>query len=58
MTVFGFGRLGLDKHMSQIPARFTVGFAPDGSFSAAQAVIDSAFRPLRVEVSWMVGRRG
>ena len=37
MTVFGFGRLGLEKYMTQVPAQFTVGFAPDGSFAAAQA---------------------
>jgi hypothetical protein len=48
MTVFGFGRLGLDKFMTQVPAHFTVGFAEDGAFESAQKVIDSAFRPVRV----------
>ena len=50
MTVFGFGRLGLDKFMSLVPAQITVGFAPEGSFAAAQTVIDAAFRPLRIDV--------
>jgi hypothetical protein len=48
MTVFGFGRLGLDKFMTRVPAHFTVGFAEDGTFERAQSVIDSAFRPLHV----------
>jgi len=51
MTVFGFGRLGLEKFMTQVPAHFTVGFAEDGSFARAQEVIDSAFRPLRIDIS-------
>jgi hypothetical protein len=51
MTVFGFGRLGLEKFMTRVPARFTVGFAEDGAFERVQSVIDSAFRPLRIDVS-------
>ena len=51
MTVFGFGRLGLEKFMTQVPAHFTVGFAEDGSFARAQEVIDSAFRPLSIDIS-------
>ena len=51
MTVFGFGRLGLDKFMTRVPALFTVGFAEDGSLARAQEVIDSAFRPLKIVIS-------
>jgi hypothetical protein len=51
MTVFGFGRLGLEKFMRQVPAHFTVGFAEDGALERAQEVIDSAFRPLRMDIS-------
>lgn len=51
MTVFGFGRLGLEKFMAQVPAHFTVGFARDGTFAQARAAIDSAFRPLSIDVS-------
>ncbi len=50
MTVFGFGRLGLEKFMTQVPARFTVGFAEDRAFDRVQATIDSAFRPLTIEL--------
>ena len=32
MTVFGFGRLGLEKFMTAVPAHFTVGFAETGDF--------------------------
>jgi hypothetical protein len=51
MTVFGFGRLGLEKFMMQVPAHFTVGLAEDGTFEHAQATIDSAFRPLSIDIS-------
>jgi len=50
MTVFGFGRNGLEKYMTHTPAHFTVGFAENGSFEAAQTMIDSAFRPLEVSI--------
>ena len=50
MTVFGFGRLGLDKFMDRVPAHFTVGFAEDGDYEAASRVIDSAFRELDVRL--------
>jgi uncharacterized protein YodC (DUF2158 family) len=51
MTVFGFGRLGLEKFMTQVPARFTVGFVEDGAFGHVQEAIDSAFRPLSIDLS-------
>jgi hypothetical protein len=51
MTVFGCGRLGLEKLMTQVPAHFTVGFAEDGAFQPAQETIDSAFRPLEIGIS-------
>jgi hypothetical protein len=56
MTVFGFGRLGLDKFMKRVPARFTVGFAEDGTYEQAAKVIDSAFRDLEVRVGPLEAR--
>jgi len=50
MTVFGFGRLGLEKHMELVPAHFTVGFAEDGAYAAASKAIDSAFRELATKM--------
>ena len=52
MTVFGFGRLGLNSTLEQVPARFTVGFAekpPDVSDGIIDAV-ESACSDIRVEV--------
>lgn len=46
MTVFGFGRNGIEKFMTQTPSQFTIGFAEDGDFGAVQRLIDSAVQPL------------
>jgi hypothetical protein len=51
MTVFGFGRLGLDKFMTRVPSQFTVGFAESGVPERVQTAIDSAFRPLEIDIS-------
>lgn len=60
MTVFGFGReLGsVNKFMTSIPACFTIGFAPDGTFENAAAVIESAFQPLDITVGTLAMRSG
>ena len=50
MTVFGFGRLGLDKFMERVPSRFTIGFAESGDLEHVAKVIDSAFREVSVTV--------
>jgi hypothetical protein len=50
MTVFGFGRLGLDKYITQMPAQFTVGLCEDSAFRRVQSAIDSVFRPLQVDI--------
>lgn len=46
MTVFGFGRNGIDKFMTQTPSHFTIGFAEHTDFAAVQRVIESAIQPL------------
>lgn len=48
MTVFGFGRKGLETHMKHLPAHFTIGFGDETEFSKAQRIIDSAFRDMEV----------
>jgi hypothetical protein len=50
MTVFGFGRLGLEKFLTVVPAHFSVGFAENGAFERAQSTIDSAYRPMQVDI--------
>lgn len=49
MTVFGFGRLKLEKFLEAVPNHFTIGFAEDAA--GAPQVIDSAFRDLMVKAS-------
>lgn len=56
MTVFGFGRLGLNSTLEQTPARFTIGFAQKRT-DVADSIIDaveSACQDLRVEVGTLV----
>jgi hypothetical protein len=50
MTVFGFGRSVLEKHLQTVPGYFTIGFAEAGGFLDAARAINAAFRPLRVQV--------
>lgn len=56
MTVFGFGRKGykeLLQHiadLSQLPARYTIGFVDDTDFERASAMIESAYREMKVTV--------
>ena len=50
MTVFGFGRLNLNKYMTLTPAHFTIGFAESSDFASVTKLIDSVFRPLSVTV--------
>jgi hypothetical protein len=47
MTVFGFGRNGLEKFMTRTPAHFTIGFA---EAAIADQVIASAYQPLTVRL--------
>jgi hypothetical protein len=50
MTVFGFGRKGIEKFMTAVPAHFTVGFCEDDDFDTVSKTVRSAYRPLVVEV--------
>jgi hypothetical protein len=50
MTVFGFGRQGLNKYLTQVPAHFTIGFCEDSNFPAVSRAVHSAHRPLAVTV--------
>ena len=45
MTVFGFGRQGLNKSMTKAPAHFTIGLCPADALTARAA---EALNPLRV----------
>lgn len=50
MTVFGFGRLHLNRYLTQTPARFTIGLAESGDYAKAASVIYSATQPLGITV--------
>jgi hypothetical protein len=50
MTVFGFGRKGLEKHMKQLPAHFVVGLCENADLAAVSKAVQSAYRPLSVTV--------
>jgi hypothetical protein len=48
MTVFGFGRLGINKFMEAALSHFVVGFAESSEFDTVSRVIDSSYQPLAV----------
>ncbi|OHB75938.1 MAG: hypothetical protein A2Z25_17315 [Planctomycetes bacterium RBG_16_55_9] len=50
MTVFGFGRSGLNKFMEIVPAHFTIGLCESSSFADVAKTIRSAYSPLSVTV--------
>ncbi len=51
MTVFGFGRNGLTKYMTETPARFTIGFAETKDFAAVQELIRSVTQPVSISAA-------
>jgi hypothetical protein len=50
MTVFGFGRKGLNKFMRTVPAQFTIGLCDECSFADVSKVVDSAYRDLVIHI--------
>lgn len=48
MTVFGFGRDGLNKHLNLAPAHFTIGLAEDSTHAGVSTLVNSAYRDLVV----------
>jgi hypothetical protein len=50
MTVFGFGRQGLNKFMEEVPAHFTIGFCESANFTDLTTTINSACAPLHITV--------
>ncbi len=50
MTVFGFGRDGLSKFMTETPAQFTIGFAESSDFDAVRDLIDAVTQPESINV--------
>lgn len=50
MTVFGFGRLDLNKYMTRQPNQFTIGLVNSLEYDRLRRHINSAYQPLRIEV--------
>jgi len=50
MTVFGFGRQGLNKFMRTVPAQFTIGLCDDCSYSEVSKIVNSAYGDLVIRV--------
>jgi hypothetical protein len=50
MTVFGFGRKGINKFMEATPAHFTVGLHDSSNFADIARAVNSAYVPLVVQV--------
>ena len=50
MTVFGFGRKGLDKFMRTVPAQFTIGLCDECPFADVSKVVDSAYGNLVIRI--------
>jgi hypothetical protein len=50
MTVFGFGRLGINKYMRSIPAHFTIGLVDSVEVDQIQAGINNACQPLSINI--------
>ncbi len=51
MTVFGFGRLGMEKSIVRQNNQFVIGLAETHDYSEMKKIIDSAYQPLTVKVS-------
>jgi regulation of enolase protein 1 (concanavalin A-like superfamily) len=51
MTVFGFGRDGINTYLNAVPATFTVGLVDDTAYATVAEKIDAAYQPLNVVVS-------
>jgi hypothetical protein len=56
MTVFGFGRLGLEKYMHTVPAHFTVGLIDLLDADQLRVAINNACQPLNIAVGSVEAR--
>ncbi|QDV35615.1 hypothetical protein [Tautonia plasticadhaerens] len=50
MTVFGFGRLRLEKYLEEVPQRFTVALVEETGHEAVERAIEGMIRPVGVTV--------
>jgi len=57
MTVFGFGRKDLTKHMTAVPNHFTVGLCESTDPKVIAAAVDAARRPCSIKLALRAGGR-
>lgn len=50
MTVFGFGRNGIERNMTQIPAQFSIAFVEDGSTELVKKLVQSILNPVETKL--------
>jgi len=50
MTVFGFGRKGLNKFMRTVPTQFSIGLCDERSFAKVSKAVDSAYKDLVIHI--------
>jgi len=50
MTVFGFGRRGLEKFLTATPSRFTIGLMDTTQFNQGGQIINNAYQELSIQV--------
>jgi len=55
MTVFGFGRKKLEKYMTRLPARFTLGFCGSDDYDVISGRVASSYMPVVVTVRSLDG---
>lgn len=52
MTVFGFGRNGLCKHIKTVPHQFTIGICESVEFERCAPIINAAITQLQTKLEW------
>lgn len=50
MTVFGFGRQGLQKYLSTTPTQFTIGLMETTQFNQGSTIIENAYIDLAIQI--------
>jgi hypothetical protein len=50
MTVFGFGRLGINKYMRLIPAHFTIGLIDSTDSNQIKTIVNNVCQPLNINL--------
>jgi hypothetical protein len=58
MTIFGFGRDGNQRNLSEIPKQFTIGLVDTTTLNEVMTVVHNAYKPLNVTLGAAEERAG